>query len=322
MIILRQPPYGSFVSYTLEPSTAYSVIIQDQDRNEVVYENSLSSNTAGLISIDWHGTYDEKDYDFRKYDDEYYIEIWDENDIVVQDTLTVERPYVDPNTYVTTASELDSAKYNERLARAIIDSITGGFYFKADWIETTGQGTDYLPVWERIYKILEVYENAEKVYDSSLENPALGEWNYLITKDKTSIIKDPVYTITDFNRAESKPVGTFIANSDSISMFDTNDSGYTFGLTYGVVFNKGTDYLVYAETGYKVVPQDIQDATKMLINDIACGKFEYFKRYITDYSTDQFKIKIDPTALAGTGNILVDKILDKYIVDVKKIGVL
>ena len=61
---------------------------------------------------------------------------------------------------------------------------------------------------------------------------------------------------------------------------------------------------------------------KMLINDIACGKLEYFKRYITDYSTDQFKIKVDSAALSGTGNILVDKILDKYITDVKKPGIL
>jgi hypothetical protein len=60
----------------------------------------------------------------------------------------------------------------------------------------------------------------------------------------------------------------------------------------------------------------------MLINDISCGKLEYFKRYVTDYSTDQFKIKIDASALEGTGNILVDKILDRYVTNVKKPGIL
>jgi hypothetical protein len=105
-------------------------------------------------------------------------------------------------------------------------------------------------------------------------------------------------------------------------MFDTSDSGNTIALKAGVVFNGGTDYIVYGESGYKVVPADITDATKMLMYDIECGKLEYFKRYIIDYSTDQFKIKMDSSALAGTGNILVDKILNKYINDVRKPGVL
>jgi hypothetical protein len=323
VIVLRKPPYDSFVSYTVEPSASYSVVIKDSDF-DIAYEEMVNVGVNGILSISWTGTYGENDtpYDFRKYDETYHLEITLDDEIVVEDNITVERPYVDPATLGETASDITAATYNERLARAIIDSITGGFYFETKWLETTGQGTDYIPVWEKIYKILKVYENAELTYDSSLEDPALGEWNYVITKDKTAITKDPSYVITDFNRAESAPVGLNMASSDSISMFDTSDSGNTIGLKSGVLFNAGTDYLIHIEAGYKVVPNDIQDAIKMLINDIACGKLEYFKRYITDYSTDQFKIKIDSAALSGTGNILVDKILDKYITDVKKPGML
>jgi hypothetical protein len=324
VIVLRKPPYDSFVSYTVEPSSSYRVVIKDYDRNDVVYDDTLEVGPSGILSVSWTGIYgeDETYYDFRRYDETYHLEITAENDIVVEDNITVERPYVDPATLGETASDIATATYNERLARAIIDSITGGFYFKTTWLETTGQGTDYIPVWEKAYKILKVYENAELVYDASLEVPVLGEWNYLITKDKTAITKDPNYAILDFNRAESAPVGVNMASSDSISMFDTSDSGNTLALKPGVLFNSGTDYLMNLEAGYKVVPHDVQDATAMLINDIACGKLEYFKRYITDYSTDQFKIKIDSAALSGTGNILVDKILDKYITDVKKPGIL
>jgi hypothetical protein len=179
-----------------------------------------------------------------------------------------------------------------------------------------------MPLWDKTYKILKVYENAELAYDASLEDPALGEWNYVITKDKTALTKDPAYVITDFNRAESSPVGLNMASSDSFSMFDTSDSGNTIALKSGVLFPQGADYLFFLETGYRVIPYDIQDATKMLINDISCGKLEYFKRYVTDYSTDQFKIKIDASSLEGTGNILVDKVLDKYVTNVKKPGML
>lgn len=324
MIVLRKPPYDNFVRYTVEPSTTYRVVVSDYDRNDVVYEDNIQVGTGGVLSIAWTGVYGEDDtpYDFRRYDETYHLEVTADSEIVVEDNITVERPYVDPSTLGETASDIAVAAYNERLARAIIDSITGGFYFKTTWVETTGQGTDYIPVWEKVYKILKVYENAELVYNSSLSTPALGEWNYTVTKDKTAITKDPNYVITDFNRAESAPVGLGMASSDSISMFDTADSGNTLSVKPGVLFNGGADYLLHLETGYKVVPNDVQDATKMLVNDIACGKLEYFKRYITDYSTDQFKIKIDAAALSGTGNILVDKILDKYITDVKKPGIL
>ena len=324
MIVLRKPPYDSFVSYTVEPSTSYRVVIKDYDRNDTVYDDTVQVGPNGILSISWTGLYGEEEtyYDFRRYDETYHLEVTAENEIVVEDNITVERPYIDPATLGETASDIATATYNERLARAIIDSVAGGFYFKTTWLETTGQGTDYIPVWEKAYRILKVYENAELVYDSSLEIPAIGEWNYVITKDKTAITKDPNYAILEFNRAESAPVGLNMASSDSISMFDTSDSGNTLALKSGVLFNNKADYLMHLETGYKVVPHDIQDATAMLINDIACGKLEYFKRYITDYSTDQFKIKIDSAALSGTGNILVDKILDKYITDVKKPGIL
>jgi hypothetical protein len=76
------------------------------------------------------------------------------------------------------------------------------------------------------------------------------------------------------------------------------------------------------ETGYKVVPYDIQDATLMLIDDIKCGKLDYYKRYIKNYSTDQFKIEYDKRLIDGTGNILVDKILEKYKENIIRPGVL
>jgi hypothetical protein len=323
MIVLRQAPYNEFLSYTLEPSTQYSLRVENSDY-DVVFEDTITSTNTGVLSVGWVGVYGEANtpYDFRKYDDVYHVEITLDDEIVGEDNLTVERPYVDPNTLGQTASDIAAAKEHERLARAIIDAITGGFYFKTKWLETVGQGTDYMPLWEKSYKILKTYENAELVYDSSLEVPALGEWNYIITRDKTAITKDPAYVITDFNRAESSPVGLNMASSDSISMFDTSDSGNTIALKSGVLFPQGTDYLFFLETGHRVVPYDIQDAAKMLINDISCGKLEYFKRYVTDYSTDQFKISIDSTSLFGTGNILVDKILDKYVTNVKKPGML
>jgi len=328
MNILRLPPYPLSVTYSVpDASSDYVVIIKDSDRDIIRVEEAVESAADSKIVFELPAY-------FSKYDESYHLEIYEATypggaiepvlgDIVVEDNLNIERPYVDPSSLGTTATEIKEYEGYESLARAIIDSITGGFYYETSYVETVGQGTDYLPLWEKAYKILKVYENAELVYDvDSEDGPALGEWNYLVTKDKTAITKDPVAQVDALNRSERKPARMALAASDSIFMFDTEDSGNTLTVQPGVVFGQGVDYILLLETGYKVVPVDIQDATLMLINDIKCGKLDYYKRFVVNYSTDQYRLQMDKSMLDGTGNLLVDKILDKYITNIGKPGVL
>ena len=325
MQILRKPPYPLSVSYTVpDASTEYILVIEDlleQTETEIVLQSNSSSVLTYALTEE-----------FTKYDKSYPVTIYESltvsgvqdvrGDIVVEDNLDITRPYVDPTTLGTTPTEIAEYTDHENLARAIIDSVTGGFYYKRSYLEVVGQGTDYIPLWDKTHKILTVHENAELVYDSSETPAALTTYNYLITKDKTAITKDPVETVDALNRAERKPARIPLAYSDSISLFDTEDSGNVQTVSSGVAFSEGTDYIILLETGYKVVPYDIQDATKMLINDIKCGKLDYYKRYVKAYSTEQFKIEYDKRLLDGTGNILVDKILDKYVNNISKPWVL
>lgn len=328
MNILRLPPYPLSVTYTVpDASTDYIVVIKDSDRDIVRLEEVVESNTGAKV------VFELPEY-FSKYDESYDLSIYEatyatgetdpsQGDVVVEDILNIERPYVNPSSLGTTATEISEYAEYESIARAIIDSITGGFYYETSYVETVGQGTDYIPIWERTYKILKVYENAELVYDvDNVDGPALGDWNYLITKDKTAITKDPVAEVDALNRSERKRARMSLAASDSVFMFDTEDSGNTLTVQPGVVFDEGVDYIFLLETGYKVVPVDIQDATNMLINDIKCGKLDYYKRYVSSYSTDQFRIQFDKSSFDGTGNIIVDKILDRYITNIGKPGVL
>jgi hypothetical protein len=323
MQILRLPPYPISITYTVpDPATSYVFVIEDVENQDITQEVVVSTSQSKVTF--------ELPVSFSKYDKSYSLAIYEEisegilaDEPVVEDNLEIMRPYVNPSTLGTTATEIAQYTEYEDIARTIIDNITGGFYNKKTYLETVGQGTDYIPLWERTNKILKVYENAELVYDiDSEDGPALDVWNYLITKDKTAITKDPVAYTDAINRAERKKSGMFVAPSDSFALFDTEDSGNIYTISGGVAFNEGYDYLFLLETGYKVVPYDIQDATKMLIEDIKCGKLDYYKRYITSYNTDQFKIQFDKKILDGTGNILVDKILSKYIQSITKIGVL
>jgi hypothetical protein len=236
------------------------------------------------------------------YDGEYSILVDGEEHLV-----DVVRPYVDPNTKGSTASEVAEYKKNEELARAIIDSvITDGFYFKKRVFETTGLGADILPIWRDLKEILYIYENNALVFDAA--NADDYEVQFELTKDKFGIQQKYGGVI---NRSESAPNILPAGGSD---MLDLN-------FVYRG-FPKGFDYSVVGIFGYKKVPADIVRATELLVEDLECGKLDYYKRYIVDYNTDQFKIKFDSGVFEGTGNILVDKILSKYKKAITTIGVL
>jgi hypothetical protein len=324
MNILRLPPYPLSVTYTVpDANTEYILVIEDVPEQREI-EDFITSNANSQLVYSLTG-------DFVKYDKSYALSIYedvdgDRGDIVVEDNLEVVRPYVNPATLATSGTATDIAAYTEyeNLARLMIDSITGGFYYNRTYLEVVGQGTDYIPLWKRTHKILKAYENAELVYDLSdtINGPALKEYNYLITKDKTAITKDPVESTDAINRAERRYAKIPVAPSDSISLFDTEDSGNVQTIVPAAAFAEGADYIILLETGYKVVPVDITDATKMLIEDIKCGKLDYYKRYVNKYSTDQFKIEYDKRMIEGTGNIMVDKILDKYVETIIRPGVL
>ena len=322
MRLLRKPPYPLSVTYSVPDSDAeYILVIKDRDRNDTIVQENVVSNEFAEISYTLPDS-------FSRYDDSYDLEIYSDADgemaeIVVQDNLEITRPYVDPETLGATASEIKEYTDLEMIARTLIDNVVGGgFYFKTTWYETEGQGTDYMPVWEKTYSILKAYENTTLVWDASQTPSALGYWNYLLTKDKTAIIKDPIYYVSEYERQAQKPPYIPVAPSDSFTIFDGEDSPYTSTINVGVTFPQHWNYLFLLETGYKVVPYDVYEATRMLIDDLKCGKLDYYKRYVKHYSTDQFKIEYDKGLYGGTGNIVVDKILQKYVVSIAKPGVL
>ena len=328
MQILRLPPYPLSVTYTVPDANADYIIVIENVSELTEIEESVSSNASKKI------TYSLED-DFVKYDKSYALTIYEDGgssganivrgDVVVQDNLEIMRPYVDPTSLAESGTATDIALYKgyENLARAIIDAAVGGFYYDRTFLEVVGQGNDYLSLWKKTHKILKVYENAQLVYDvDNADGAELLDYTFVITKDKTAITKDPLEATDSINRAERRYSRIPLGYSDSISMFDTEDSGHTQTVVPGVAFPEGADYIMLLETGYKVVPYDIQDATLMLIDDIKCGKMDYYKRYIKNYSTDQFKIEYDKRLIDGTGNILVDKILEKYKENIIRPGVL
>jgi hypothetical protein len=292
MELLRVPPYPKTVEISVSESmTQYEYSIEDLADHSIIFGDTISdSNSKVYIELS------------SEYDSSFLITV-DETETFIDFV----RPYVDPYTKMTTASEITEYAKHEELARAIIDSIVReGFYYKKRIVETTGLGLDYLPIWADAKKVLKVIENNLVVWDSS--NPEAYSIEYRLSDNKTAVTQGYSDIL---NRYESSPLLLRGATSDYENM------RYTYR-----GFPKTWDYTIVIATGHRSVPSDIVRATELLIEDISCGKLDYYKRYISQYNTDQFRLQFDKQVFEGTGNILVDKILSKYTKSIRSIGVL
>jgi hypothetical protein len=298
MEILRVSPYAEVpVNFTIPAGIVdadITVTITDMADLSILTSTFTESSSGELLEISLPG----------KYDSAYRVEIakdlgTSDEQILQDETYEIVRPYVDPATKATTASDIAAYAVNEEIARAVIDSvIPEGFYYKKKVLHFEGSGSDFLPIWDDVKKILSVREN----------NLLVEDRQYEVSSDRTAIVEKSVDNI---NRAESAPLVLPAAASDSL------DPQFVYR-----GFGRGWDYLITVEHGYTTVPSDIIRATEMLVHDIECGKLDYYKRFISSYNTDQYRIQFDKGLFEGTGNIIVDKILSKYAKSITKIGVL
>jgi hypothetical protein len=297
MQTLRLEPHDGLIQSFVVPDwytedTNFYIRVTDlSDLSEVVTEYSGQAGDIFSYTLS------------SKYDSSYRIEfdsVNGEEAFIYDDTVELVRPYVNPNTLGETASEIVEYTKYEEIARAVIDSvIPEGFYYKKKTLEVVGFGADYISLWWDAKRILAVYENNELVTNRTYE----------ITRDKTAITEVAVDRV---NRNEQAPLILPAAGSDLV---DAN-------LPPLRGFPNGYDYKFVLEVGYPTVPSDIVRAATLLIDDIKCGRNDYYQRYISAYNTDQFRLQFDSRVFEGTGNIIVDKILSKYAKSITRLGVL
>ncbi len=295
MEILRVPPYNVQATVDVaDASSPYHVVIEDMTDHSIT-SSYVTSTSNSKVTITFPSEYDGS-YLVSVGGDEY------EFDVV--------RPYSDPTTVpnLTSATEIATYRKNEEIARAIIDSvIPDGFYYKKLYIDKPGIGADYMPIWVDAKQVLQVKENNVIIYDHATENALVLDFE--ITKDNSAIVMSYDGPL---NRNEGAPIVLPATPSDFVG------AGYNkFG-----TFKNGYDYEILVLAGYKRLPSDLVRAAELLIDDLACGRLDYWKSYVSGYDTDQFKLKLDSRVFEGTGNIIVDKILSKYSKSITNVGVL
>lgn len=304
MEALRVPPYPLTLKFDVPTSgDIYTVRLEDLVEHFVETEDSASDINSQITYV--------LPLSKLEYDRHYDIKILDSDGTpVLEDNLDIVRPYTNPNKLGTTASEITEAKYNELIARSIIDSfVVDGFYNQKVICQTVGEGLDYIPLWVNAYKVLKVYENDVLIFDVDAET---NDRYFKVTLDNSAIQQYIPDSTDSVNRLER----TIPDLPQSYG-----DLGY-YGWT-SVAFPRGYDYTLVLDAGYKTIPADIQAATEMLVNDIKCGRLDQYKRYVEEYQTDQYKVKFNASKLfSGTGNIIVDQILSKYPKNVTRLGIL
>jgi hypothetical protein len=302
MDILRVSTYPKVTTWDVpEANAEYTIYVEDLVDH--VLTNTVVNSTASS-TITYNITHSESFIDRS-----FLFQVMDEDDnLVIEDNIDLIRPYVDPNILGSTASEITEYTQLEMVARSIIDTIVAdGFYNLKQIVQGVGQGSDYFSIWKKFNKILKVYENNLLIYD--FETPDDNVYTFNITGDNSAVqrVFDGAY-----NRVEQGSIVLPPAYGDLGSV----------GSGRIVDFPRGYDYTFVLDAGYKTVPTDVEYATKLLIEDLKCGKLDYYKRYVTSYNTDQYKIQFDKSVLSGTGNMIVDKILEKYLINIPRPGVI
>jgi hypothetical protein len=264
----------------LTASASYTLELDDL-LTGTAYSASATANGSGTVSFSMPSHY-------LTYTGSLAASVKNSSgDTVIITNVDVVRPYANPSTIASALSiKTSEAIEYERLARYIIDSHTSGFSFVRKEKEVIGSGTDELMIDEPIYRLYKLYENEELMYDSSSQN---NESDYKINKQLNAIVLD----VTD--------------GSNRINYPKVWRDRYL-----DIDFFEGYEYLIDGDFGYVVIPQDIKDASELLIQDMVQGNLKYINKYIESFDNDDFKIKFVKGASESTGNKVVDRILEKY----------
>jgi len=370
MEVLRVPPYPITTKWDVPAAnTAYSVYVEDLVDHSFE-TTTLTSDANSQISYVLPRTKIQFDRDFL-------FQVKDSSgEIVVDDNLTVYRPYVNPNDLATTTQEIIEYKKWETIARSIMDNYLGNsdFYNHKLVIVKEGQGGDYFPIWHNVNKVLKVYENNVLVYNGedvaltiATQTPTISSGTVTLTTSSAhgfevgdvvtisaviptgyrgTFVVTAVPSTTSFSFANSTTGnittagsviriweyeyktlldGSAIARGEANGTYNRNEStplripsasgdlGVYSGSRSGyVAFPEGYDYTFVLDAGHKTIPADVERAAAILVEELKCGNNDYYTRFVSQYSTDQFDIKFAPQFLEGTGNMLVDKILSNY----------
>lgn len=157
--------------------------------------------------------------------------------------------------------------------------------------EIFGNGSDALELNERMLTIEKVYENGALAIDYT-QNPVYNNfgWDVELTPTHKAIR---------------------IVNNDFQGILNY-EPAYDPTTLYAGRFRSGYRYMVYGEKGWTYVPQDVRRMTVLLAGDHLAQDAQWRQKYLKKVDLSEVSFELAAGAFNGTGNAVVDQVLDNY----------
>jgi hypothetical protein len=186
----------------------------------------------------------------------------------------------------------------EKYARKLIESFTAQFFYLYDDTQIVyGHGSDILPLPFRIHEIHELYENdvllVDKINNDNnwIYDPIISESNFGIRVNKQDIMDNLIYS------------------ANGLVPPSINDRG-----SRGA-FKKDYRYSVAGRFGWSSVPDNVEEACIILIQQFFDKDKDWRNKYVKSVSTFDWKFEYMEDAHRGTGNLYADQLLTPYVIN-------
>ena len=186
--------------------------------------------------------------------------------------------------------------FAERLARIQVENYTMQAFNKRYGGQTIyGIGSNSLFLTEKMLSVDEIYEDDLLVYSASTGYNDLGGDIVLSDTGKT------IYLDTnETSGSVPRPTQDVLASSSKVGRFKDSKR-----------------YAIIGTIGWQFVPQDIRTATIMLVSDLLSNDYQWRNKYLSKVNLSEITFQLNSSAFIGTGNAIVDSILDAY----KNVGI-
>ena len=284
----------------VEPDSSPTIVVTN-----AVTGTSVASGTATLVDSDYEGEYEYTLPSSATNVDGVLKVVWT---YVLDGKTNTETEYVYVVTPYATVDEIvaelgysarpedmnyysyEKIRTAERAARMMINTELGFELGKKTGTTVAyGSGADVLLLGEKILSFDKLVENDNTVIDIT-NNINIFGFDVEITETSYGLRVVPANPGDDIDEQEE---------------FDY--TGFTKGR-----FKDGFRYEVTGVLGWNYIPPEIKQCVFLLVNDLLCNESVWRTRYANKVKTGQLSIEMSSLSFHGTGNSIVDSILQKF----------
>jgi len=272
--------------------------VYDLDTNDFVQAGTAASGASSIFTA----TLDKSSIEYdRNLKFEWISSTASGSDSTIN-YYSIATPYATA-TRIRSLASIDSSvtdstlEKEEKKARNFINSMTRTtFTKKYDTIVVYGNNTDILTLSEPILEIHKIYEDDILMYDS-VSTASFNNFDYNI---EPSVSKWRIKAISNSNSSSARTI------SDDRELLESPDISV---IAYDGIFKKDCAYKVVGIFGYSYVPNKIELASALLVEDYLCNDWNIRNKGIQSTKNDSYEIQYGKDFAGGTGNLMVDALL-------------